>query len=226
MALLTLGNVAFDGFEVPARVRFGGAQRTAVHKLLGGGRAIDTMGRDDHSLVWSGILSGNNASDRARALDAMRVTGNVLPLAWDAFCYDVIIADLNFEFCSPWWITYKMACIVVTDLAQSVIDVSAGAADTIIADLTTASAFLNVGALLTTALAPGALVDGASGLPSLIAGLSSLQASVGPGIAAAENNLDSTDLPTLVSSSGTIAQLCTGAGYLDRSLTNLEGVLT
>ena len=226
MALLTLGNIAFDGFEVPARVRFGGAQRTAVHKLLGGGRAVDTMGRDDHSLVWSGILSGNNASGRARALDAMRVAGNVLPLAWDAFCYDVVVVDLTFEFCSPWWITYKIACIVVMDLAQSVGEVSASTADTIIADLTTASTFLNVGALLASATIPGALVDGASGLPSLIAGLSTLQASVGPGIAAAENNLDSADLSTLVSSSGTMAQLCAGAGYLGRSLTNLEDVLS
>ena len=226
MALLTLGTIAFDGFEVPARLRFGGAQRTAVHKLLGGGRAIDTMGRDDHSLVWSGILSGNNASDRARALDAMRVAGDVLPLAWDAFCYDVVVADLSFEFCSPWWITYKISCIVVTDLAQSVENASASTADTIIADLTTAATFLNVGALLATASVPGALVDGASGLPSLIAGMSSLQATIRPGIAAAESSLDSADLPTLVSSSGTMAQLCTGAGYLERSLTNLEGVLS
>ena len=226
MALLTLGDVVFDGFEVPANVRFGGAQRAVVHKLLGGGRAIDTMGRDDHSLVWSGILSGSNASDRARALDAMRVTGNVLSLAWDSFCYDVIVGDLSFEFCSPWWITYKIACVVLTDLAQSVVDAPGDSADSIIADLTAASTFLDVGALLLSASLPGALVARASGIPSLIAGLSSFKSSMGSKITTAENGLDSTDLPTLVSSSGSLAQLCTGAGYVDRSLTSLEDMLS
>ena len=35
MALLTLGGLDLDGFEVPASVRFGGAQRAAGHKLRG-----------------------------------------------------------------------------------------------------------------------------------------------------------------------------------------------
>ena len=226
MALLTLGDVSFDGLEVPASVRFGGAQRAAVHKLLGGGRAIDTMGRDDHSLVWSGVLSGSNASSRARVLDALRVAGTVLPLAWDAFCYDVVILDLALEFCSPWWITYKIACIVLSDLAQSEAGNPVDIAGSILADLTAASTYLDLGPLLTTASLPGALVPGALGLPSLVAGLSTLRASIEPGITVAESGLESNDLSDLVSASGSVAQLCTGAGYVDRSLANCEGLLT
>ena len=225
MALLTLGDVTLEGFEIPASVRFGGAQRATVHNLLGGGRVIDTMGRDDHKLTWGGILSGSTASDRARVLDAMRVAGDVLTLAWDSFCYDIVIGELTFEFCSPWWITYKIECLVVSDLAESSVQVAPNVADLILSDLTAASAFLNVGGLLVSASSPGALAPGAPGLASLVGGLSSLQATIMPGIESAESNFDSSDLSTLVSSSGSLAQLTAGTGYIERSLTNLQGIL-
>ena len=225
MALLTLGGLGLDGFEVPASVRFGGAQRAAVHKLLGGARVIDTMGRDDSLLRWSGILSGGDASDRARTLDAMRVAGSVLALAWDAFCYDVVITQLDLEFRNPWWITYQIECTVLIDLAQSVVlavpDVSGG----IIADVTAASAFVGLAAVLVATSLPGALLPGASGIAPAIAGLSAVQAGFGPAIGGAETMLDSADVPTLVSGCGTLAQLSTAQGYVGRALVNLEGVL-
>ena len=62
MGLLTLGSIVFDGFEVPSRVEFGGEQQLAVHKLIGGARVIDALGRDDAALRWRGVLSGAEAS--------------------------------------------------------------------------------------------------------------------------------------------------------------------
>ena len=224
MALLTLGGLELDGFEVPASVRFGGAQRCTVHKLLGGGRVIDTMGRDDSALSWSGILSGGDASERARTLDAMRVAGGVLALAWDAFCYDVVLSQLDFEFCSPWWITYKIECTVLSDLAQAPVTYVPDVQDSIVADLTAASAWVNVGTLLSSASAAGALAPGANGNAAALVGLSALQASIGPQVAAAEGNLAAADVPTLVSASGSLAQLATAQGFISRALTNVAGV--
>ena len=76
---LTLGPVAFAGFEIPSSITLGGRQRLAIHKLPGGLRIIDALGPDPADLAWSGIFTGPDAADRARLLDAMRVGGLHLP---------------------------------------------------------------------------------------------------------------------------------------------------
>ena len=224
MALLTLGGLELDGFEVPASVRFGGAQRAAVHKLLGGARVIDTMGRDDSALSWSGILSGADASDRARTLDALRVAGGVLALAWDAFCYDVVITQLDLEYRNPWWITYSIECTVLSDLAQSVVTFTPDVAGAVIADVTSAAAFVNLAGVLAAASVTGALLPGASGIAPVIAGLTAAQAAFGPGLNGAEASLAATSVPTLVGACGALAQLSTAQGFVGRALANLSGV--
>ena len=201
MALLTLGGLDLDGFEVPASVRFGGAQRAAVHKLLGGGRVIDVMGRADKALSWSGILSGADAGDRARTFDAMRVAGGVLALAWDAFCYDVVITLLDLDYCNPWWITYKIECTVLSDLAQSALVQAPDVVSSILADLSSAAAPLGLSSLLAEASASGALSPGANGVA-----------------------LSATDVPTLVTACGSLAQLSLAQGFVGRALANLSGI--
>lgn len=83
--VLVLGPVAFADFEIPERIAFGGTQRLAVHKLPGGLRVIDALGRDDRELTWSGIFAGPDATARSRLLDLLRARGAVLPLTWDVF---------------------------------------------------------------------------------------------------------------------------------------------
>ena len=58
---LLLGPVAFQDFEVPCGVNFGGRQRLALHRLPGGSRVIDALGRDDAQISFSGIFSGSDA---------------------------------------------------------------------------------------------------------------------------------------------------------------------
>ncbi len=224
MALLTLGGLELDGFEVPSSVRFGGAQRAAVHKLLGGGRVIDTMGRDDSALCWEGIFSGVDAGARARTLDAMRVAGDVLGMTWDAFSYDVVITQLDLDYCNPWWITYHIACTVVIDLAQSPVVYVPSVADSVVADIGAAADFLGLSGLLAGASAPGALLPGASGVAMAVAGLSAAQAGIAPQVSQAEQGLGGSDINALVGVCGTMAQLCTAQGYVGRALTNLDGV--
>jgi hypothetical protein len=88
---LLLGPVSFRELELPGRIEFGGRQQLAIHRLPGGARVIDAMGRDDTAVTWSGIFSGSDAAERARLLDLLRAEGMVVPLAWDAFSYLVVI---------------------------------------------------------------------------------------------------------------------------------------
>ena len=68
-----LGPVLLRDFEVPERISFGGRQAIVVHRLPGGARVIDAMGRDDAEIAFSGIFSGPDATRRARTLDRAEV---------------------------------------------------------------------------------------------------------------------------------------------------------
>ena len=133
---LLLGPILFQDFELPASIGWGGAQSLTVHRLPGGTRVIDAMGRDDAEITWSGIFSGQNASARARALDLMRADGGLWPLTWESHFYSVVISSFEAEHRRPNWIPYRLSCTVLQDetaallqsAAASVLDLAAGLA--------------------------------------------------------------------------------------------------
>ena len=221
MAVLNLGGVAFDDFEVPGRMVFGGAQQLAVHRLIGGVRVIDAMGRDDSAVRWSGVFSGSDAGARARMLDAMRAAGGQLNLAWDAFCYTVIIERLDLDFRNPWWIPYHISCAVVMDLAQNIAASVEDLADSILGDLTSASAFVDVSAAIAATSLPDALTQGNSDYAAAGVALANAGGAISQGIASAQTGLDAAELGSVVSASGQLAQLCVARGYVARSAANL-----
>jgi hypothetical protein len=221
MAVLTLGGLAFGAFEVPGHLVFGGAQQLAVHKLIGGVRVIDAMGRDDSAVRWSGVFSGGKAGERARMLDAMRAAGGELNLAWDAFCYRVIIEHLALDFRNPWWIPYRISCAVVMDLAQNVPVPSTDLADSILNDLTSASAFFDVSAAISATSASDVLTQGNADYAAATIALSNAGTAISQGISTAQAAFESSDLATVVSASGQLAQLCAAQGYVGRSVANL-----
>ena len=110
---LQLGDVVFQAFEVPERLRFGGRQRTAVHLLPGGGRVVDAMGADEGPLSWSGVFSGPGAAERAALLDGMRRDGAALTLSWSGSRYTVVIERFEAEAVNPAWIPYRLSACVV-----------------------------------------------------------------------------------------------------------------
>jgi len=226
MALLTLGSVAFDDFEIPGQLRFGGAQQLAVHKLIGGLRIVDAMGRDDAAVEWSGVFAGTDAGDRARLLDAMRATGQQQILAWDEFSYSVVIERLDLEYRNPWWIPYRITCTVVLDQAQDVVSYVPDLAESVLNDLTSASAFVDVtGALAATAV-PDALTAGNADYAAASIALIDVSNAVSLTIQTAQQNLVSTDLATLVGAAGSLASACIAQGYVQRSLNNLDAAGT
>ena len=117
---VTLGLVTLEAFEIPAAIAFGGKQRLAVHDLPGGGRVIDVLGGTDTDITFSGIISGSDADTRAQLLDAMRVTGTSLPLSWGEQYFIVIISEAEFDYRKPWWIAYRLRCVVQSNLVYAV----------------------------------------------------------------------------------------------------------
>jgi len=92
---LILGGIIFDEWSTPKRICLGGAQAMAVHKLPGGSRVIDTLGPDDSDYNWSGTFYGNDAQSKVRALDALRISGAVVPLVWGGNFWSVIVSHFE-----------------------------------------------------------------------------------------------------------------------------------
>lgn len=118
---LKLGSFTFKNTEIPESIPFGGDQELVVHRLVGGKRVIDSMGRTERPLEWSGVFFGGNALSRARKLDAMRVAGKELDLTWDELSYKVVIKSFLPDYRFKYNIPYKITCEVVKDNATPVL---------------------------------------------------------------------------------------------------------
>ena len=116
---LMLGSVSFQDFEVPEKIEFGGVQRVIVHDLIGGGRVVDALGGQPQEISFTGILSGNTASQRAQALDAICNSGNTITLAWPSFYYQVIINNFIVNYEKSSWMPFKINCTVVEDIVAN-----------------------------------------------------------------------------------------------------------
>jgi hypothetical protein len=139
VSYLLFGPVLFQDFELPASITWGGAHSLAIHRLPGGARIIDAMGRDDADITWSGIFSGEDASFRARALDLMRAEGSVWPLTWDSFFYSAIIARLDIDHRRPNWLPYRISCTILRDEAASLLMAPITLASSVAQDLAQAT---------------------------------------------------------------------------------------
>jgi hypothetical protein len=84
----------------------------AVHNLAGGRRVVERLGPDDGEVTFEGTFSGSNAEARVRALDNLRLSGEVVWLTWESFRRLVVVKSFVAEYHSPWWIPYKISCVV------------------------------------------------------------------------------------------------------------------
>ena len=241
--VLVLGPVAFRDFEIPERIAFGGAQRLTVHKLPGGQRVIDALGRDDRELTWSGFFAGPDATERARMLDLLRMQGAVLSLTWDVFFYSVVIASFEVEYRKQWWLPYRLSCTVLLDQAEPVPD-PIGSLDTQTAtDLGFASdmagsAGISLASAQAAIAAPGAVTPGTSAFAAAESLVGQAQSQVTDGIAQAESQLGTATsavpllgpgaaaasvaaIGVIGSAAGQLAALVAAKGYIGRTLLNL-----
>jgi hypothetical protein len=117
---LKLGDFTFSSYEIPEKITFGGDQHLVTHELVGGVRVVDAMGRSDAPLQWSGLMLGQNALNRARYLDYLRVTGLALPLTWSELSYQVVVSSFTADFERSYKIPYRINCTVVSDVAAPI----------------------------------------------------------------------------------------------------------
>lgn len=139
-----LGDFVFQGFEVPASVEWSGAQRLVVHKLPGGNRVVDVLGRDDDPIQWGGTFLSADASLRADTLDQMRAAGAPLELNFAGRDYTVIIDHLQLDQRKINHVRYRVSCTVLADRTDSPAQTQPTAAAAISGDVT---AGLNVAAI-------------------------------------------------------------------------------
>ena len=221
---LTLGPVAFAGFELPSSITLGGSQRLAVHRLPGGVRIIDALGPDPADITFSGIFSGPDAADRARLLDTIRVSGLALPLAWDAFLYTVILGHFHADYRSPWWIPYRISCTVVRDEAATAVSAILDLGSTISADLLSAGL---LGASAVSAIAAaGAVVIGTPAYATAQTTIAATLSGITTQIAATEPSLQTSSVSAAVTASGLLAQLSNARPYVQRAGRNLADATT
>jgi hypothetical protein len=242
---LILGPVVFQDFEATAGIRFGGEQRLAVHKLLGGNRIIDALGRDDSEIVLSGVFSGGDATLRARTLDELRVFGTVLPLTWDVFYFSVVIRNFEVDYRNPFWVPYRLCCTVLRDEAGAIIDTALSLATSVLADVGAAAAQGLGGVDLTAAqsaiAAPGAITLGTSAYSGAVSSLGSAQSQIATGLASTGLLLDSAStvlrttndpvtgtasLQSATSAAGRLGALSSMRGYVGRAVANLDHAST
>lgn len=236
---LLLGPVAFNDFEVPAKINIGGAQRVALHRLVGGTRVIDSLGRDDTEIKFEGVFSGPDATLRARTLDELRASGRPLPLTWDVFYYTVILTKFEAEYRTSWWIPFCISCTVLRDEAAALVNAAISITDSLVADVAAAvSAAIAGGVDLTAAQSAistsNATSWGTSDYTAAQTSLGNAQASVTQGVATAESALIGsgfgsasspgagiTSLGTAISAAQQLATLTTAQGYIGRAALNL-----
>jgi hypothetical protein len=242
-----LGPVVFQDFEVFAGIGFGGEQRLAVHKLPGGVRVIDALGRDDAEITVQGIFSGEDATLRARLLDELRASGAALPLTWDVFFYSVIIRDFQADYQNGYWIPYRLACTVLRDEASALVETAISLAGSVLSDIGSAvmSGFdlggVDLGGAQSALSAPGAMTRGTGAYGLASSSLAAAQSAIGGGIAgaggslgAASSTLSATTDPLAgagalagaTSAAGQLGALSTARGYIGRAAVNLANAGT
>jgi hypothetical protein len=230
---LVLGGVLFQSFELPERIDWGGAQRLALHRLPGGGRVIDAMGRDDGRITWSGVFSGPDAGDRARLIDLMRAAGNVLPLSWDSFFYSAVIDSFRAEYAQLNWIPYRISCTVLRDEAQSVVTAALSLGTAALSDLAAAGgAGVDVSAATAAVGATGATIRGSTAYGAAVLAVGDVAASLDSAVSGGEAALVAADvassagLEQAAAICGQLAGLVAARGFVERVSVNLANAST
>lgn len=105
---LILGTVDFTVDELPEEIELGGAQILAVRRFAGGQLDIQSMGAFDDPVSWSGILWHTNAMTRARALNDMRISGELVRMQIASMSCDVVVSRFKFTYNHDFYVPYHI----------------------------------------------------------------------------------------------------------------------
>ncbi len=165
---LTLGGFDFGHAEIPEKLNFGGEQLLNVHQLIGGKRVIDTMGRSDADISWSGMFIGEFALERAKFIDNVRATGQQITFQYSQFLYNVVVKSFSCSFERFYQIPYQITLSVIEDLSIPItVEFPLAFGDAVNQDLVLSLELANIiknGSLTTQLLAIAAILGN---IPSL-----------------------------------------------------------
>ncbi len=227
--IVSLGGVLFQDFEVPERIAFGGAQRMAVQRLIGGGRVVNVLGGDDGEIVFCGIFSGDDASARAQTLDLVRSLGDVVPLIWGDFFYNVIVAEFVVDYTKRWWIPFRVRCVVTVDALADAASLTISTATLIASDIGAATSLsgqagFGIAGLANLTAGGLAAAQSALGVAMAITG-SALNESTAAMAEAADASAGIAAVNSAVAGAATLAGLGQMSGYINRAAVNYAGQL-
>jgi len=249
---VVLGPVVFNDIEVPQELPWGGSQQLIIHKLPGGARVVDAVGRDDLDLAWTGYLEGPEAIGRALQLDQLRVSGLPYPLTWDSLNFTVIVREFIAHQRHANWIPYSIKCVVLVDNSASFGIGGQSLLGSLGNDLASA---LNValpviqtvqtaiGVAQTALGVVGAVTKGGVGFTNTLLALSTAQAAVGDALSISDGTLAGvaggvagiagilgtssaqvavSRIATFVGAAGQLAGTLYQSGFLNRATINLN----
>jgi hypothetical protein len=210
----------------------------AVHNLSGGRRIVERLGPDDGEVAFQGTFSGANAEARVRAFDNLRLSGEIVWLNWESFRRRVVVKSFVADYHSPWWIPYKVSCVVVHQTGVTASQTSTLSA-MVSADLGSASAAVAGSGISLTSLqaalsGTNSLTTGTSGQVVAVAAIAgtldvinsqiTLQSAklAAPVEANAGPSRFSQTLAATVGSAGSLAAAVNAASYVGRIGTNLN----
>jgi hypothetical protein len=236
---IQIGPISLQGFEIPSSVRFGGRYRLAVHKLSGGRRIVERLGPDDGEVAFQGTFSGANAEARVRAFDNLRLSGEMVWLTWESFRRRVVVKSFVADYHSPWWIPYKVSCVVVHQTGVTAAQISTLSA-LVSSDLgnalsAVAGTAISLTSLQTALCRTNALTRGTSDKAQAVAAVGATLAAINSQItlrsaqlvtpvgANADPGRFSQTLADTVSSAGLLAAAVNAGSYVGRIGANLNG---
>lgn len=242
--LLVLGPIVFQDFEVPSGINLGGRQRLVTHRLPGGARVIDALGRDDAQISFAGIFSGSDATLRARMLDELRAAGSPLPLTWDVFFYTVLIADFRADYRNGWWIPYRISCTVLQDEVLAAVASAISLTTAALADVGSAIGLasgvgMDLSTLSPAIAAPGATVRGTGAYSAAQTSIVGTQATLASSIDSANATVfscngssgstaqaEASNLLSVTDAFGQLSALTSANSYVGRTAVNLANAST
>jgi hypothetical protein len=221
---VVLGSIVLTDQEVPASISWGGAQRLNVHKMPGGGRVIDAMGRDDAPISWAGRMIGADSDARAAAMDLMRVTGAPVPLSWGPHLYTVVVSQFDARdvaFMSE----YSITCTVLRDESAAPADPTPSLIAAVGNDISAAVALASIGAAAATL---GDVVNQGSAITSGVLAVQAITQSIPGGIAAGDPSATAIAAATVTAQAAVTAAVTDGdaqLAYINYLATNSGNLL-
>jgi hypothetical protein len=236
---IQLGSINFQDFEIPQTLRFGGRHRLTVHSLANGRRIIERLGPDDDEIQFRGIFSGPTAEARARALDNLRLSGEIVWLTWKSFRRLTIVKSFIADYHSPWWIPYQVSCVVVYQARISPSQGS-GLAGLVTADLSSAlsaaaGSMISLTSLQAALSATNALTTGTADQTNAVAAIGSTLAVINDAVNQTSATLIAANAPrttptemaqsfaSTVNSAASLAALVNVGSYVRRIGVNVAG---